>query len=65
VSAAPEMLSNAERRVLSDRLRRIVAMCDAGCARADIRQAVAFTAYAVEEPAWDGLANKPTNLEAA
>lgn len=62
---APETLSNAERRVLSERLRKIVVMCDAHRPLSDIRQAVAFTAYAVEEPAWDGLANKPRNLEAA
>lgn len=59
----PETLSNAERRMLSDRLRKIVAMCDAKRPLSDIREAVHVTAYAVEEPAYDGLANKPTNLE--
>lgn len=65
MSDVPEMLSNAERQRLSDRLRKIVRMCDAGRPVSDIRAAIHHTAYALEEPAWDGLANKSTNLEAA
>ena len=61
----PETLSNAERRRLADRLWRVVAMCDAGKPVSDIREAVRFTAHALEVPSWDGLANKPTNLENA
>lgn len=51
-------LSNAERERLSARLRKIVAMCDARRPLSDIREAVHLTAYAIEEPAYDGLANK-------
>ena len=62
---APETLSNAERKLAADRLWRAVAMCDAGKPVADIREAIRFTAHALEVPSWDGLANKPTNLEKA
>ncbi len=61
----PETLSNAERKLAADRLWRIVHMCDAGRPVSDIREAVKFTATAIDNPAWDGLANKPSNLEAA
>ncbi len=55
-------MTDAERKLLSDRLRKIVAMCDEGKSVSAIRDAVHLTAYTVEEPAWDGL---PVNAEAA
>lgn len=61
----PETLTNAERKRLGDRLWRVIAMCDAGKPVSDIREAIRFTAMAIDNPAWDGLANKPTNLENA
>lgn len=61
----PETLTNAERKLAADRLWRIVSMCDAGRPVSDIREAARFTAHAIDNPSWDGQANKPTNLVAA
>lgn len=57
----PEMLSNAERKVLADRLWRVISMCDAGRSISDIRGALRLTAHAVEDPSWDRLADKMAN----
>jgi hypothetical protein len=40
-------------------------MCDEGKPVSDIREAIRFTAHALEVPSWDGLADKPRKLENA
>lgn len=58
-------LSPVERKAAADRLWKIIAMCDDGASVSDIREAIRYTAHALDHPEWDGLANKPTNLEKA
>jgi hypothetical protein len=55
-------LPEDERRKEADRLWAIIRMCDEGKPLSDIREAIRFTAFVLENPTWDGLANKPVNL---
>jgi hypothetical protein len=40
-------------------------MCDAGKPVSDIREAVRYVAFAMENPTWDGRESTPLNLENA
>jgi len=55
----------AEREKEADRLWSIIKMIDQGASREAIREAIRFTAFALDHPEYDGLANKPVNLERA
>jgi hypothetical protein len=59
------VLTPVERRRAADRLWQVIAMCDAGKPVSDIREAVTLTAFAMENPTWDGRESTPLNLEAA
>ncbi len=54
-------MEDPERKILADRLWKVIAMCDGEASKADIREAVKLTAFALENPSWD----KPLNAEAA
>lgn len=47
------MLSNSERKLTADRLWKIIGQIDSGASLSTIREAVRFTAFALEESAWD------------
>jgi hypothetical protein len=59
------VLTPVERRRAADRLWQVIAMCDAGKPVSDIREAVRYVAFAMENPTWDGRESTPLNLEAA
>jgi hypothetical protein len=59
------ILAPVERKAAADRLWRIIAMCDQGAPVSDIREAVRLTAFAMENPSWDGRETTPLNLENA
>lgn len=56
-------LTNSERKAAADRLWQVIAMCDAGRPVSDIREAIRFTAHAMENPSWDGHDATPLNRE--
>lgn len=58
-------LSPVERKAAADRLWQVIAMCDAGRPVSDIREAVRFVAFAMENPSWDGHDATPLNREHA
>lgn len=58
-------LSPVDRKTAADRLWRIVTMIDQGASLSSIREAVTFTAFAMENPSWDGHETTPLNREHA
>lgn len=59
------ILAPVERKAAADRLWRIIAMCDQDAPLSDIREAIRFTAFAMENPSWDGHDSTPLNREHA
>jgi hypothetical protein len=61
------VLTPVERRRAADRLWKIVTMIDKGASPSAIREAVTLTAFAMENPTWDGRESKdrPMNMGAS